>query len=123
VEADTLEGLFEEAALGMLSIMAEPSRDIGRGESAGVSIETDDIEGLMFEWLNELLYIMDTRGGPLSGVRVEELRGSRLRATVWLEEAGQSGKRPIAEIKAATFHQLLVEKRGDSWFARVILDV
>lgn len=123
VEADTLEGLFEGAALGMVSIMADPSRDIGRGTGVDVSLEAGDIEGLMFEWLNELLFIMDTEGVLLSGFRVGGIKGLHLEATARGEEIRQEESRLMTEIKAATFHQLLVEERGGSWFARVIFDV
>jgi len=122
VEADTLEELFEGAALGMLSIIVDPSRDIGRGIEAEVSLEAGDIEGLLFEWLNELIFMMDARGVLLSEFQVDGINEVHLEATVRGEKIRQGGNRLMTEVKAATFHQLLVEKRG-TWFARVILDV
>ncbi len=122
VEADTLEELFEGAALGMLSIIIDPSGDIGRGIEVEVSLEAGDIEGLLFEWLNELLFIMDARGVLLSEFQVDGINDLHLEATVRGEEIRQGGNRLMTEVKAATFHQLQVEKRG-TWFARVIFDV
>ncbi len=122
VEADTLEELFEGAALGMLSIIVDPSRDIGGGIEVEVSLEAGDIEGLLFEWLNELLFIIDARGILLSEVQVDGINDLHLEATIRGEKIRQGGDRLMTEVKAATFHQLLVKKRG-TWFARVIFDV
>lgn len=122
VKADTLEELFEGAALGMLSIIVDPSSDIGRGIEVEISLEAGDIEGLLFEWLNELLFIMDARGVLLSVFQVDGINDLHLEATVRGEKIRQGENRLMTEVKAATFHQLLVEKRG-TWFARVIFDV
>ena len=59
----------------------------------------------------------------LSEFEVEEIGDLRLEATVRGEKVEPGGLGPTTEIKAATFHQLLVERRGDTWFARVIFDV
>ena len=54
----TLSGAFANAAFGMFSIMAELDT-VGEADSRRVEISADDIEGLLFEWLNSLLYYFD----------------------------------------------------------------
>lgn len=64
-----------------------------------------DRESQVVALLNEILYILESEGrvpGELTGVRVEE---AALRASItW----GRARGRMLREIKAATYHQLLV---------------
>ena len=54
----TLAGAFANAAYGMFSIIAELD-NVREIESRRVEVNADDIEGLLFEWLNGLLYYFD----------------------------------------------------------------
>lgn len=118
-----MEELFEWAALGMLSIMVDPSCVVGRKEAVEISLGANDIEGLMFEWLNELLFIMDSEGVLLSEFEVDAVSDLHLEATARGEKVEPDRHRLMTGIKAATFHQLKVERQADTWFARVIFDV
>ena len=55
---ETLAEAFANAAYGMFSIIAELDA-VQEVESHPVEISGDDIESLLFEWLNRLLYFFD----------------------------------------------------------------
>ncbi len=122
VEADTLPGLFEDAARAMFSLMlgeGEVERRVGRT----VRIEASDPEELMFKWLNELLFLAGAERLALDGFDVEEAGLSALKARVSGEPIDPGRHSLELEIKAATYHELEVARRGDRYFARVIFDV
>jgi SHS2 domain-containing protein len=122
VEAASLEDLFAGAATGMFSIMVDPDT-VTAVVSREIGLEAGDLEGLMFTWLNELLYLLGAEELVLSRFEVKTVSGARIEATAWGETIDLGKHRMMGEIKAATYHQMTVEKRGQSWFARVIFDV
>lgn len=122
VQADSLRELFEGAAYAMLSLMVDPA-EVRQWETRELSLKAGDIDELMFVWLNELLFMVDSDGLLLSGFEVKRIDETGLEAVVRGEPLDLRRHRIEEEIKAATYHGLLVEKSGDGWMARVILDV
>jgi protein archease len=122
VEADTLAELFAGAAEGMFSLIVAPG--VGSQHlSRHLTLEANDLEELMFTWLNELLYLLDAQGLLLSRFEIARVEPSFLDATVSGESFDEGRHRLMEEIKAATYHQMTVEHRGGKWFSRIIFDV
>ena len=122
VEADTLGELFEGTATAMFSLIVD-LETVGRTAERELSLEAGDLEELLFMWLNELLFIMYADGLLFSGFEVREVGGSRLVATARGEKLDPERHRFEEEIKAAIYHEMMVERRDDGWIARVIFDV
>lgn len=141
VEAESLHELFEGAAYGMFSLMLDPSCHVGNTVKRDISIEAEDPGELMFEWLNELIYLFDAEEFLLSSCRVRRIEGiNENEKEAWGSlpcqgdtlklEASVEGERYDPrkytigiELKAATYHQLRLERRGASWYSRIIFDV
>ncbi|MDD5447643.1 MAG: archease [Actinomycetota bacterium] len=137
VEAESLEELFEGTAYGMFSLMLDPSCQVGHTVKRDISIDAEDPEELMFEWLNELIYLFDAEEFLLSSCEVKriegikEARGSpsfqgdtlKLAASVEGERYDPRKHTIGIELKAATYHQLRLERRGAFWYSRIIFDV
>jgi SHS2 domain-containing protein len=121
-EADSLEELFEVAAEGMFSFIIDPSL-VSEVERRHVEIDAADLEELMFSWLNELAYMLGADGLLLSRFDIERVATTRLEAMVWGEPIDPDRHRDAEEVKAATYHQMAVEKREGTWLARIIFDV
>ncbi len=122
VEADSLEELFEGAAVGMSCLML----DIGkvRGvEEREVSIHASDLAEMMFKWLNELLFLFETEEFLFHGFDVCRIEGENLEAKITGENYDPNRHEILDEIKAATYHMMEVSKKNGKWFARVIFDV
>lgn len=86
-----------------------------------MSLEGEAVEDLLVGWLNELIYLVNTRRWLPARVHQLSLEGTTLRAE--LEGAPLGEARPALEIKAATFGGLAVRREPDGWKATVILDV
>lgn len=122
VKADSLEELFEGAALAMFSLIVDPD-EVAPAHERRISLEAGDREELMFMWLNELLFILDSEEMLFSRFEVESLEGGRLEAVVTGEELDLTRHHPQEEIKAATYHEMEVARKNGRWVARVIFDV
>lgn len=126
VRAPSLEELFAGAARGLVAALGTQSAEGTAGDaSESLHLHRPDLDRLLVHWLRELLARASARG-EVPRVEVEEVEATgaggdaRLRATVaWLPAA--SG--PTREIKGVTYHGLAVERDGQDWHARVVLDV
>jgi len=112
--------LFVHAAQGMFSLMQCAPQEGAEPFSCAVELTGYDLEGLLVDWLNELLYLSEREGVCFEDFEIEELTESRLSARA-------RGKRPCVlgkGIKAATFFDLQVVQRPDGYYeATVTFDV
>lgn len=115
----TLEAVFEQTARGLFDILG--AWDPGPGDETRLSLEPADNAGLLVDWLNELLFVQDTRDIVFTGLEVGKVDGDGLRATITTKPRTMT--LDGTAVKAATFHRLKVEESSDGWTARVYLDV
>jgi SHS2 domain-containing protein len=116
----TLEDLFENACLGMLEIMGAKTDDGRNEEGLVLDMSEEDLGGLLVDFLNEVIYLVDRYEARIAHVAVQ-VDGNLLVSTVkW----GASPDPPDGtELKAATYHQLSVRQTDDGWVATVYFDV
>jgi len=113
---------FENQAKGMFSIMAD-LRGVRDTMSFDVEAEAPDIEGLLAAWLEELLFISDTRGVLLRRFDITVLKDQRLTARAYGEEVDTARHVIKTPVKAVTYHGLGVVIRQGSVTARVVYDI
>jgi len=113
-----LRELFANAAHGMFALMAEPSLEEPAREQE-VSLEATDYEGLLVDWLNELIYLHEVEGETYSQFAIKTLLPTGLKAQV----TGGPTKIKTRAIKAATFHELEVVKTDKGYEATIVFDV
>ena len=111
---------FANAAFGMFSIMADLS-DVRQENSIQVELKEEDMEALLFEWLNYLLYVFDVHQLLLNRFDVEHLDGQSLKATCYGEKYDPSRHQLKTGVKSATYHMLEVDRENNT--VRIILDV
>jgi SHS2 domain-containing protein len=113
-----MQALFANAAHAMFALMAEPSVE-GPVREREVSLEAMDYEGLLVDWLNELIYLHEVDGETYSQFAIETLSSTELKARV----TGGPTKRKTRAIKAATFHDLAIEETANGLVATIVFDV
>jgi SHS2 domain-containing protein len=116
----TLAEAFANAARGMFSIIAELD-NVRETESRRVEVNADDIEGLLFEWLNSLLYYFDVENLLFKSFNVAEFEDTRLVAECRGEKYDSSRHRLKTGVKSATYHMLEVDRQKNR--VRVIFDI
>jgi SHS2 domain-containing protein len=120
----TLSEAFANAAYGMFSIIAEIDA-VGETEARDVEINEDDPEGLLFEWLNNLLYYFDVDMLLFERFDMLELEigldECRLKARCYGEKYDPSRHQIKIGVKSATYHMIEVDREKNR--VRVIFDV
>ena len=120
--AADLNTLFAEAARAFFSIIVENYDDVRAAEEYLISVDADQRDDLMYDWLAELLYLFDTEHVLLCEFDVT-VRDRSLTATVRGEPIDPDRHRLDMEVKAITYHELKVQQDGDGWLAEVIVDL
>ncbi|NIM47560.1 MAG: archease [Candidatus Aenigmarchaeota archaeon] len=117
-----LNELFASSALAMFEVMIN-TKQIKPEVKRKVEAQADDLKGLLFEWLNELLVFYGAENLAFSKFEVViDEKNFKLDATCWGEQINPDKHETRAEVKAATYHKMEIEK-NDTWKARVIVDI
>ena len=114
IESDSEAGVFADA----LAAYRELAGGEGAEAVAEIALAGADRADLLARWLDELVYLAETRGFAPERIDELEVRAHALRATV----AGRVGS-SSALVKAVTYHGLGFTFDGTRWYARVVLDV
>jgi SHS2 domain-containing protein len=121
--ASDLEAAFEGAAAAMFDLICDLDT-VGTivRRTVRASAREGDVEALMVRWLSELLFVLAAEGLLLSSFEVRELRDGLITAAVAGEPADLGRHELKTDIKAATYHGIVVKQSGAGWRVRVIFD-
>jgi len=122
VRAATLEALFAGAADGLVALTIDPA-GLRDDEHERVSITAADRAALLVAWLNEIVYLLDTRGFLPRRCRIVEVTDTTLTAELAGDIVDRTRHDVRRMVKAATYHGLSLVQTGAGWEARVILDL
>lgn len=114
-----VDTIFANAAWGMFDLMTDVSAVAPRGEVT-VRVTSSDLEGLLVDWLTELLYVHETEGVYLSDFTVA-IRDLALEATVRGEAIDPERHPAELVVKAVTYH--MIEVKPKEGYAVVIFDI
>jgi SHS2 domain-containing protein len=117
----TVAEAFEGAALALTAAITDAP--IAPNSQVEVTCEAGDIELLLVDWLNAIIYEMAVRH-MIFGRFTVEIEDTRLRGTLWGEGADAKRHAPVCEPKGATYTALDVAKDADGlWSASCVVDV
>ncbi|MBU4226659.1 archease [bacterium] len=121
----TKREVFINAARGMFEIIAGETKNLKENFCDKIKLEADNLEGLLFAWLNELLYISETKLVILNKFEIKDLSNNKIGAEVKGTKINQLGCKIRKEIKAVTYYRLEIKKDEESglWRAQVIFDI
>ena len=118
----TPELAFEQAALGLTAAITDPSL-VRHDEQVTIECEAPNLEVLLVDWLNALIYEMMTRSMLFGRFRVT-IDGVRLAAEAEGERVDRLRHEPVVEPKGATFTELRVGRDdAGQWVAQCVVDV
>ncbi len=114
---------FEQAALALTAVVTDPAGVAAR-EAVAIRCEAPELELLLVDWLNALVYEMATRH-MLFGRFAARIEDGRLEATAWGEPMDPVRHAPAVEVKGATYTALAVRRREEdgAWIAQCVVDV
>ena len=120
----TLAGLYSCAATAMIEMVdAQPDMTTA-AEARTVAVASPDLESLLVDWLNELLFLQETTGAYWPEVAIDSLAQQEDRAVLRATVRGwRASQPPRLHIKAVTYHQLRVVAADGGWRAEVFFDI
>jgi SHS2 domain-containing protein len=122
VWSSTLGGLFTQAAEGLFSVITD-FKNISPKKKIDVSLEAvNDLE-LLVRWLNHLNFLFSAEGILIRQFGKLEIKNYQLKTTVLGEMFNPEKHEIYREIKAVTYHQLILEQQDKNWFAQLIFDL
>jgi SHS2 domain-containing protein len=125
-EGKTLVELFTSAGLAVTATMVKDVSKIEHLATKRFSVEAENIEMLLFIFLQELIFYKDAELLLFSGFDLDiSQKGEkwRLRARASGEEIDPEIHDLIIDVKAVSLHHYSVEETPDGWHAEVMLDV
>ena len=113
---------FAQAALGVLSLVADPSTVSAR-ETREVRAQAEAPETLLAAWIDECLYVHEIEAFVVSRVEVEACSDTVVHGRLHGEPLDASRHRLGTVVKAATRHGLSVQVRDGRHQVEIIVDV
>lgn len=123
--ADSLPLLFVEALRGFTDILVELS-SVESGQRRSFSIQAPELDRLLVQWLEELLYEFEVNAMVFGTAEVsisEHEGGCELSAVAWGEVYDSERHGLKVPIKGVTYHGLVVQEDPDAWRSRVVFDI
>ncbi len=123
---DTLPELMANLAFGMLHII---TGDIGNQAilKRTIKVEGPSLTDLIVGWLSEINYLLTVNHFLSTGIEVisidQTFGNFILSAHLYGKDSTVIESNFKTEIKAATYHKLICEKRDDEYIGQVIFDI
>jgi SHS2 domain-containing protein len=121
-----LPELFMAAADATMNVMIDNLDGIEPRETLQIELSNDNIDLLLFDLLQELIFLKDAERLLL---RVREVQIAErnenyfVKATAEGEPLDAERHHQRADVKAVTLHDFSVERTEGGWKARVLLDI
>lgn len=117
-----LKELFQNASCAMMRIMLVEAPEES-GETIKISVQGSDLPDLMVRWLGEILYVFEGENRLVTQTKILEITPNHLHAQMDTTPFSSAKHEILTEIKAVTYHQIEVTRKGGVWKARIIFDL
>lgn len=122
---ESLEEVFIAAADATMNVMVEDLSAIECLHQFTVELDHDQLDLLLFSFLNELIFLKDARKLLLRAQSVSISGDAKfaLKSTVCGEMPDAGKHRLATDVKAVTLHHFSLKQTDGGWNAFVILDI
>lgn len=119
----TLEDAFASAVQGMTAIAADPSL-VGTGRTQHVTITSKNLQNLLFDLLDEILFLRDTEKflpAKANALTIVSRDGQYVLDATLL---GDDAAKWPANLKAVTYSEMIVDEQPDgTWLIQAVIDI
>ena len=113
--------LLQNATRGLFSLMTYSG--VTATSKREIHVVTESPDSLVADWLSEVITTAATRGEVYREVLVRSCNEREANGEVIGEKVDPLKHAMRFDVKAATYHDLLLEERDGKWHSRVILDL
>lgn len=117
----SLNELFTNVALAVEETMVD-TKTIKPKINKEIELENERVEQLLFDFVQELIYLKDAEVLLFSKFEVD-VKDGKLRAVCYGEKINMKKQKLRNDVKAITYHMYKVEKLKAGYKATVVLDV
>ncbi len=119
------EEMFVAAADALLNVMVDDPATIALREELDFKLENDELDMLLFNFLNELIFYKDARLLLLrtTSITIDLSTHYTLRVTAAGEQIAPERHPLLVDVKAVTLHRFSVRETAEGWRAEVVLDI
>jgi len=115
-----LKEAFENAALATFTVMYKGK--VKARKKKKIKVKGRDLESLLYNFLEELLFLLDSEGFFLSEVKVK-IDEKKLELVGEIK-GDKAENYPISlDVKAVTYNEMFVKKKREGYICQVVLDV
>ena len=116
----TLSESFENAALALKETIAGKIK-IKSKIKKKIKVEGKDNESLLLKFLEEFLFLLDSKNFILSSIKNLKIKNYKLEAEISGDNA--RNYKFTNDVKAVTYNQMFVRQTSGKWVCQVVLDV
>jgi len=117
---NSVEEVFKNSALAMFNSMSDEK--VKESKSFKINVKGKDFESLLYNFLEELLFLFDSKNFFMSKVKnIKITKDFKLKAEVVGDDA--ENYEIHIDVKAITYNDMFVKKKGNKFIAQVVLDV
>lgn len=114
--------LLKNAALALMSLITD-RESVRPDEEVAFEAEAETGEELLIKMLSEILYLHEVRKMVFADADLELTDGYKLRGRLRGEKTDVSRHELLQDIKAATYHNLKIERVNDRFMAEIVFDI
>ncbi len=119
----TLEEAFAHAAFAVASIMWDWQK-ISKNIAISITVEGKSLEQLLVNFLEEILYLLDTRNfllGFVNSVLLQKKADHWILRASFAGDEYNSGYEIFGDVKAITYNEMVINKQAPFW-VQVVVD-
>jgi SHS2 domain-containing protein len=121
-EGETLEEVFSNIVFGMFNVIT-PLEGISENEEFGFEVEGNDLESLLFNLMDEFLYINDVDFLVPKTIKLEiDKVNFKIVARCVGERFSAATHEVGIAVKAVTYHLMEIKKQPCGWFVQIVFD-
>jgi len=117
-----LAELLRNAALALMTLITD-RESVRPDEKTVFELEAETGEELLIKMLSEILYLHQVRKMVFSEAEIELTDGYRLKGRLKGEKIDLGRHELLLDIKAATYHNLKIERVNDRFMAEIVFDI
>ena len=114
------EEVFSNSALALKETISGKIK-INEIKEKKISVEGKDFESLLYNFLEEIIYLLDAENFLISKIKKIEIKNFKLKAIILGDDA--SNYKFTNNVKAVTYNEMFVKKIKEKWVSQVVIDV
>jgi len=120
----TLEEAFANTAIGGFDFLTDTSK-ISKKTEKKISIKANRLESLLYDFLEELLFVLDTDGFMVSDFKDMKIKKLEDEYSLECVALGDNYKNYSVkgDIKAITYSEMLIKKSKEGYVVEVVFDI